>query len=217
MTPSGSRDAGRVRQRIVATIASLAALFVLAGGTAALSGQAPPYRILVTNDDGVRSPGLAALAQALAPLGEITIVAPTENQSGTGHAITLNDPIYIERVDVAGHQATGLAATPATCVRVALARLLPVKPDLVVSGVNRGSNIRRKLISLVLPPVAMITALCARKFTVGCVLSMLPSERKHLSGAVAPGMTRGLYRAVIPITWPASSSVEGSRIRLVIL
>jgi 5'-nucleotidase len=139
MTRFGPCDPGRARQRIVAAVAALAALFVLTGGAVTLSGQ-PPYRILVTNDDGVRSPGLAALAQALAPLGEITIVAPAENQSGTGHAITLNDPIYIERVDVAGHQATGLVATPATCVRVALGKLMQVKPDLVVSGVNRGSN-----------------------------------------------------------------------------
>ena len=140
MTAFRSPGHGRVRHRLVATLAALAAVLLLIADGAALSGQAPPYRILVTNDDGVRAPGLAALVQALAPLGEVTIVAPTENQSGTGHAITLNDPIYIERVEVAGQQATGLAATPATCVRVALAKLLQVKPDLVVSGVNRGSN-----------------------------------------------------------------------------
>lgn len=99
-----------------------------------------PYRILLTNDDGIRAPGLAALAQALAPLGEVTIVAPSENHSGTGHAISLSDPIYMERVDVAGRQATALTATPATCVRLALSTLLEVKPDIVVSGVNRGSN-----------------------------------------------------------------------------
>jgi 5'-nucleotidase len=80
------------------------------------------------------------MAQALSGLGEVTIIAPTENHSGTGHAITLSDPIYVERAEVAGKQATGLSATPATCVRLAIAYLLPQRPDLVVSGVNRGSN-----------------------------------------------------------------------------
>jgi 5'-nucleotidase len=127
--------------RRLVSAALIAAVLVLCGSASSGSAQGPqPYRILVTNDDGVRSPGLAALVQALAPLGEIAIVAPTENQSGTGHAITLNDPIYTERVDVAGKSATGLLATPATCVRVALSKLLQARPDLIVSGVNRGSN-----------------------------------------------------------------------------
>ena len=114
------------------------ALLLLFSGSASVA-QAP-YRILVTNDDGIRSPGLLALVEALGPLGEITIVAPSVNHSGTGHGITLSDPIYIERVDVAGRQGIGLTATPASCVRVALGKLLETKPDIVVSGVNRGSN-----------------------------------------------------------------------------
>lgn len=124
----------------LARVAALvAAWFLLVPAWAPVSGQAP-YRILITNDDGIRAPGLAALVEALAPLGEITIVAPSANHSGTGHAITLSDPIYIERTEVAGREATGLSATPATCVRVALSKLFDAKPDLVVSGVNRGSN-----------------------------------------------------------------------------
>src|SRR5215207_9550924 len=109
--------------RRLAAAASIAAVFILTGNVIAGSARdQQPYRILVTNDDGIRSLGLAALAQALAPVGEVTIVGPTENQSGTGHAITLNDPIYMERVDVGGKSATGLFATPATCVRVALSK-----------------------------------------------------------------------------------------------
>lgn len=124
----------------LARVAALvAAFFLLVPTWFPVSGQAP-YRILITNDDGIRAPGLAALVEALAPLGEITIVAPSANHSGTGHAITLSDPIYVERTEVAGRQATGLSATPATCVRVALSTLLEARPDLVVSGVNRGSN-----------------------------------------------------------------------------
>jgi len=123
-------------------VAVLLALALIAALTLPAASQAPrPYRILVTNDDGVRAPGLAALADALAAIGEVTIIGPLENHSGTGHAITLSDPIYADEVPLAGgRSAVGLSATPASCVRLALARLLPEPPDLVVSGVNRGSN-----------------------------------------------------------------------------
>lgn len=126
----------RFAARLLTLFAALAVLLPAGAPTAAQA----PYRILLTNDDGVRAPGIAAMAQALSGLGEVTIIAPTENHSGTGHAITLSDPIYVERAEVAGKQATGLSATPATCVRLAIANLMPQRPDLVVSGVNRGSN-----------------------------------------------------------------------------
>ncbi|MDQ3417252.1 MAG: 5'/3'-nucleotidase SurE [Acidobacteriota bacterium] len=127
------------RLLIRSAAACVAALFVLFPATIPVNGQAP-YRILLTNDDGIRAPGLAAMAEALKPLGEVTIIAPSENHSGTGHGISLSDAIYVDRVEVAGLQATSLTATPASCVRVALSTLLSTKPDLVVSGVNRGSN-----------------------------------------------------------------------------
>jgi 5'-nucleotidase len=105
--------------------------------------QAPvPYRILVTNDDGVRAPGLLAVAQALQPLGEVTVVAPAEVQSGMSHAISITEPIYLDQVQLPGGVvATALTATPASCVKVALDALLDHKPDLVVSGINRGYNL----------------------------------------------------------------------------
>jgi len=123
----------------------LAVLVVLLGFVlwrpAVNAGPQAGYRILVTNDDGVRAPGLAALVEALAPLGEITVVAPRENHSGTGHAITLSGPIYADSVPIGENRtATALAATPATCVRLALSTLMTERPHLVVSGVNRGSN-----------------------------------------------------------------------------
>jgi 5'-nucleotidase len=131
------------RRPLSRAFAALVVALLLIISSGALTGaQAPkPYRILLTNDDGVRAPGLAMLAEALSSVGEVTIVAPSENHSGTGHGITLSDPIFVERVEIGpGRTATGLSATPATCVRVALGKLLEVRPDLVVSGVNRGSN-----------------------------------------------------------------------------
>lgn len=135
---SDRRETGLLRRAVAATAVAL--LLIISSGP--LTGASvQPYRILLTNDDGVRAPGLAALAEALGSVGEVTIVAPAENHSGTGHAITLSDPIYVARVEIAPDMsATSLTGTPATCVRLALDQLLETKPDLVVSGVNRGSN-----------------------------------------------------------------------------
>src|SRR4029453_2855816 len=119
----------------------------LAAFACALAAQTPaskPFHILVTNDDGVRAPGILAVAQALASIGEITIVAPSENQSGKGHSIATTDPIFLDRVTLAGGLgAYSLATTPASCVKVAVGALMPQKPDLVVSGINRGYNLGR--------------------------------------------------------------------------
>ena len=104
--------------------------------------QPRPYRILLTNDDGVRAPGILALAQALQPLGEITIAAPAENQSGKGHSIVTSDPIFVDQVTLAGGlRAFSIVATPATCVKVGVRALMTERPDLVVSGINRGYNL----------------------------------------------------------------------------
>ena len=101
-----------------------------------------PYRILVTNDDGVRAPGILALAQALQPLGDITIAAPAENQSGKGHSIVTSDPIFVDQVTLAGGlRAFSIGATPASCVKVGVRALMTERPDLVVSGINRGYNL----------------------------------------------------------------------------
>jgi 5'-nucleotidase len=108
----------------------------------AAQSPAPPYRILITNDDGVHAPGILAVAQALRAIAEVTIVAPASNQSGKGHSITIDDPIYVDSVTLPGDlPATSVAGTPATSVKVALRALLNFKPDLVVSGINRGWNL----------------------------------------------------------------------------
>ncbi|MDF2444887.1 MAG: stationary phase survival protein SurE [Moraxellaceae bacterium] len=95
-------------------------------------------RILVSNDDGVLAPGLAALADALATLGEVTVVAPESERSGFSNALSLDRPLRPVR------QANGYWAvngTPADCVHLALNGLLDFEPDLVVSGINSGANL----------------------------------------------------------------------------
>ena len=102
----------------------------------------PPYRILISNDDGVRAPGLAAVAQILQAIGQVSIVAPSENQSGKGHSIVTTEPILREDITLPnGLKAIGLSATPATTVNVAIRNILKPLPDLVVSGINRGYNL----------------------------------------------------------------------------
>src|SRR5262245_42092667 len=95
-------------------------------------------RILVTNDDGVRSEGLKALADALRPLGDITIVAPLTEASAIGHALTLRRPLRLETLSDGMHAVDG---TPTDCVNIAITSVLRGMPDLVVSGINKGWNL----------------------------------------------------------------------------
>ena len=115
---------------------------VATGASAPAATSQQPYRILVTNDDGVRAPGILAVAQALQSLGEITIAAPAENQSGKGHSIVTSDPIFVDQVTLTGGlRGFSIIATPATCVKVGVRALMSSRPDLVVSGINRGYNL----------------------------------------------------------------------------
>jgi 5'-nucleotidase len=125
-------------------VRSLLLLALVALAPPAAAQQRP--RILLTNDDGIAAPGLAAIYAELAKLGEVTVAAPAENQSGVGHGITYAEPILVAKIEplvkVEGPQGPWyrIAARPATCVRLALTGLLEARPDLVVSGINRGDN-----------------------------------------------------------------------------
>jgi len=95
-------------------------------------------RILVTNDDGYRSEGIKALAESLAPLGEVTIVAPTTEASAIGHALTLRRPLRLEHIVGRMYAVDG---TPTDCVNIAVTQIFNGLPDLVVSGINKGWNL----------------------------------------------------------------------------
>jgi len=95
-------------------------------------------RILVTNDDGVRSDGLLALSRALEALGEVTVVAPLVEASAIGHALTLRRPLRLEQV---ADRIFAVDGTPTDCVNIAVTKVLNGMPDLVVSGINKGYNL----------------------------------------------------------------------------
>ncbi|TLY27688.1 MAG: 5'/3'-nucleotidase SurE, partial [Nitrospirae bacterium] len=94
--------------------------------------------ILVTNDDGVTSPGLHALAAAMKKLGDVYVVAPDRERTAVGHALTLHKPLRINRLDKRVYSING---TPTDCVNLAIKKLLRNLPALVVSGINRGVNL----------------------------------------------------------------------------
>lgn len=104
--------------------------------------QAP--LILVCNDDGIDAPGIWALAAAMDSLGDVYVVAPIDEQSAVGHAITVREPVRARpwpfetpSGEVSAYAVTG---TPADCIKLAVNQLLPRRPELVVSGINRGPN-----------------------------------------------------------------------------
>ena len=101
-------------------------------------------RVLLTNDDGITATGLNVMRRALLELPdvELEVIAPDSNRSATGRAVTLHDPIWVEEVEF-GDGTTGFATdgTPVDCVRFAALGLIEFQPELIVSGINHGSNL----------------------------------------------------------------------------
>ncbi|HLF51609.1 5'/3'-nucleotidase SurE [Flavobacterium sp.] len=106
------------------------------------SGNTTKPLILVTNDDGILAPGIRALISVMAEIGNVVVVAPDKPQSAMGHAITINDTLYINKISVenAAISEYSCSGTPVDCVKLAVNEILHKKPDLCVSGVNHGSN-----------------------------------------------------------------------------
>ena len=98
-------------------------------------------RILLTNDDGIFAPGLAALYKRLVDLGDVTVVAPTDSWSGASHTVTFHEPLCCTKVEIAGlFTGFGVRGSPADCVKLASMQLHDGPIDLVVSGINFGAN-----------------------------------------------------------------------------
>ncbi len=93
--------------------------------------------ILISNDDGYFAPGIAALAQAMCPLGKVTVVAPDRDRSGASNSLTLDRPLFLRQVSPDVYHVNG---TPSDCVHLAVTGMLESLPDIVVSGINHGAN-----------------------------------------------------------------------------
>ena len=97
--------------------------------------------ILITNDDGVTAPGIRNLVEAVRDLGKVVVVAPDKPQSGMGHAITIGEPLRMNKVDLFdGIEAWQTSGTPVDCVKLAVDKVLHRKPDICLSGINHGAN-----------------------------------------------------------------------------
>lgn len=100
--------------------------------------------ILLTNDDGITAPGLRSLIAFMKEIGEVVVVAPDSPQSGMGHAITIDNTLYSKRVIIDKEKGAPIeyscSGTPADCVKLGLQEILDRRPDIVISGINHGSN-----------------------------------------------------------------------------
>jgi 5'-nucleotidase len=130
----------RYRRRRI-EIVLLALALAAACGPKAPAPAAGPLAILVTNDDGIEAPGIIAVAEALRPLGTVTVAAPGRGTSGSSHSVTSDRPIAVRESVREGVRWIAIDALPPTCVRLAVEQILPSRPDVVVSGINAGENL----------------------------------------------------------------------------
>lgn len=150
--------------------------------------------ILLTNDDGIASEGLAALREALTPLGDCWVVAPATEQSAVSHAITLWSPVRIHEWEPQMYAVTG---TPTDCVYVAVNRILPRRPDLCVSGINHGANLGDDVIYS--GTVAGAAEACL--FDIPAIAVSLASYRSRefdAAGRIAARVAQGVLQRGLP-------------------
>jgi len=123
------------------TVTIVALAFLLAAAVRCAGVEPASPKILLSNDDGIEAPGLAALFDALEKVGTLTVAASVQEQSGISHGMTTRKFIPVRPSERKGAIWFAIDATPASCVRLALESLLAEKPDLVICGINRGENL----------------------------------------------------------------------------
>ncbi|MEZ5008931.1 MAG: 5'/3'-nucleotidase SurE [Chitinophagales bacterium] len=155
--------------------------------------------ILVTNDDGIIAPGIRALVEAMKNIGEVVVVAPDSPQSGMGHAITLNNPLRINKVDIfKGVRAYQCSGTPADCVKIGIDKILHKQPDLCVSGINHGSNSSINVIYSGTMSAAMEAAISGIKAVGFSLLNGSLDADMRAAGLVAEKVARQVLQHGIP-------------------
>ena len=152
-------------------------------------------RILVTNDDGIRSDGLESLVVALGELGDVVAVAPLLESSAVSHSLTLRRPLRLDRIARGRFSVDG---TPADCINVAVVKLLRELPDVVVSGINKGANVGNDILYSGTIAGAMEAALLGiPSLAISLERSANPFDFKQAC-SVAVDLTRSLLKASLP-------------------
>jgi 5'-nucleotidase len=173
-------------------------------------------RILLSNDDGYFSPGIALLAERLAPLGQVTVVAPERDRSGASNSLTLDRPLSVRRAPNGFHFVNG---TPTDCVHIAVTGLLEFLPDVVVSGINLGANMGDDTI------YSGTVAAATEGFLLGIpslAVSLAGKEGRHLESAAAVavriverfGRSRPEQAVLLNVNVPDAAEAEIRGIRI---
>jgi len=168
-------------------------------------------QILLTNDDGIFAPGLAAIYKKLVKLGDVTVVAPADSRSGTGHSITVSRPLLCNKIEIEG-QFTGFSVhgSPADCVKLAAMQLCAKPIDLLVAGINSGANVGINIYYsgtvaaamegafLKIPSVAMSLAAeeqmdydKAAEYCVGILKNLMPVDTGSVININIPHLSKG--------------------------
>ncbi|WP_419815939.1 5'/3'-nucleotidase SurE [Glacieibacterium sp.] len=156
-------------------------------------------RILVTNDDGIHAPGLIALEQIAAELSDdVWVVAPAEEQSGAGHSLTLSEPMRLRKLDDRRYAVKG---TPTDCVMLALGHVMKDhRPDLVLSGVNRGGNLAEDVTYSGTVSAAMEGCLAGiRSIAMSQVMSDYTAGQERFEAATVHGA--GIVKRLLAVDW----------------
>lgn len=151
-------------------------------------------KILISNDDGYTAPGIRALAEGLASLGTITVVAPDRNRSGASNSLTLDNPLRLNQLENGVYRVEG---TPTDCVHLAITGLLDEEPDMVVSGINSGANLGDD----VLYSGTVAAAMEGRFLGLPAIaISLVGTQCKHYDTAawVAQQIVKGLQKTALP-------------------
>jgi len=175
--------------------------------------------ILITNDDGIAAPGIRYLIKLMRTIGDIIVVAPDKPQSGTGHAITVASPLRMEKVSVDGkHVEYSCSGTPVDCVKLAVTKLLFAKPDLLVSGINHGSNSSINLIysgtmsAAVEGSIESIPSIGFSILDYSFDADFLPAE-KHILSIARKVLKNGLpERTCLNVNIPATNKLKGVKV-----
>ena len=177
--------------------------------------------VLLTNDDGIRAPGLRAMYAALREAGHnVRVVAPMRQQSGVGHSLTVFEPLRAMQFEEPDFTGTGVYGTPTDCVKLALGRLLPRRPDMVISGINAGPKVGPE--SLYAGTVGAATEAAHEELPSlavsyddrqGCA-DLLPQARHAVALAQRIDWTRLGPRRVVNLNYPAGALDQAKGLRV---